>query len=196
MVGGCLALFMLQSNTLAAEPDWEQRRIVAWRALVATHQSDTEKAKIRWVNEFINQMQYAEDRIKWGKQDYWATPREFVTTNGGDCEDFAIAKYFTLVAMGIPESRLKLVYALTVPQGQPHMVLYYYPDETSKTPLVLDNQANTIRAAGSRVDLRPVYSFNSHSYWLNSADGGQVYIGTADRLSRWNSLLRRRENSG
>jgi predicted transglutaminase-like cysteine proteinase len=33
-----------------------------------------------------------------GVEDCWATPAEMLSINGADCEDFAIDKYFTLIA--------------------------------------------------------------------------------------------------
>lgn len=32
----------------------------------------------------------------------WKTPKEFLIDGEGVCEDFAIAKYFTLLELGIP----------------------------------------------------------------------------------------------
>ena len=42
------------------------------------------------------------------KKDYWATPIEFMGTGAGDCEDYAIAKYFSLINLGIPEDKLRI----------------------------------------------------------------------------------------
>ena len=55
-------------------------------------------------------MRFIDDIIHWNKVDYWATPIEFLASHGGDCEDFAIAKYFTLIQLGIPEEQLTLTY--------------------------------------------------------------------------------------
>ncbi|MGD8577445.1 MAG: transglutaminase-like cysteine peptidase, partial [Thiohalophilus sp.] len=175
-----------------AQSGWAERRVVAWQELIAHHRQDSELVKVRRANEFLNQMRYVEDRQKWGQSDYWATPREFVTGNGGDCEDFAIAKYFTLRAMGVPEARMQLVYALTLPSGEPHMVLYFYP-ENQLSPVVLDNRDNTLKMATNRADIHPVYSFNRQGYWLNEAGGNQKYLGASTRLGHWNSLLKRRD---
>ena len=42
--------------------------------------------------------------------DYWASPLETLDKGRGDCEDYAIAKYFSLLAAGVPVARLRLVY--------------------------------------------------------------------------------------
>lgn len=185
-------LLLLHAGAASAKTDREQRRIAAWQALIASHQVNPELDRVRRVNEFLNQMRYVEDSDNWGVRDYWATPREFVAANGGDCEDFAIAKYFTLQAMGVPEARLQMVYAMSLPQAEPHMVLYYYPEEQS-TPVVLDNRANQLKRVTSRTDLHPVYSFNRRGYWLNGPDGRQRYLGAPSSLSRWKGVLQRRD---
>ena len=87
----------------------------------------------------------------------------------GDCEDFAIAKYFSLLAVGVPASQLRLVYVrlqLGAPGGpsQAHMVLAYYASAQAE-PLILDNLITDIRPASRRPDLTPVFSFNSDGLW-------------------------------
>jgi predicted transglutaminase-like cysteine proteinase len=189
----CLAVVSLPFNTVTAA-DWQQRRIDAWQKLITDHQSDAEQNKVRLVNQFVNQMQYVDDAVKWGRRDYWATPLEFLAANGGDCEDFAIAKYFTLKSMGVPESRLRMVYVKSRPAGQSHMVLEYFPEKAG-SPVVLDNDNNQLITADKRTDLVPVYSFNRRSYWLSRPDGSQQYIGSAQRLSRWKEVLDRWEKN-
>ncbi|MBI4206399.1 MAG: transglutaminase-like cysteine peptidase [Betaproteobacteria bacterium] len=107
-----------------------------------------------------------DDIIHWGKEDYWATPIEFLSTNAGDCEDFSIAKYFTLRALGVPDDRLRLTYVKELVQyNQAHMVVAYFPSPDAE-PLVLDNINKTIQPASARSDLLPVYSFNGSNLWL------------------------------
>ena len=50
------------------------------------------------------------DDEHWGKRDYWATPIEMLATNGGDCEDFSIAKYLTLTQLRVPSDKLRITY--------------------------------------------------------------------------------------
>lgn len=190
LLRSCLLLLVAHGSLASAKPDWEQRRVAAWQALIADHQAEPELTRVRRVNAFINQLPYAEDQEQWGKKEFWTTPQEFIVANGGDCEDFAIAKYFTLREMGVPDNRLKLVYNMSLPRGESHMVLYYYPDQ-KVSPLVLDSQTSDLAAAERRSDLLPVYSFNSAGYWLTSAEGKQQYLGAPDKLSQWVNLLDR-----
>jgi hypothetical protein len=45
----------------------------------------------------------------YGVVDLWATPLMTFASNAGDCEDYAIAKYFALREIGIAEQDLRLV---------------------------------------------------------------------------------------
>jgi len=115
---------------------------------------------------------------------------QMLTSNGGDCEDFSIAKYFTLREMGIPAERMRLTYVKALELNQAHMVLTYFPTPESD-PLVLDNLLTEIRPASDRKDLLPVYSFNGNSLWLAKSRGNGQRIGNANRLSRWNEVIAR-----
>jgi predicted transglutaminase-like cysteine proteinase len=114
---------------------------------------------LRLVNGFFNGLPFVEDRVHWRIEDYWATPAEFLSSRGGDCEDYVIAKYFTLKELGVPVSRLRLVYARTWKTREAHMVLAYFA-APGADPLILDNQESGIRRAADRPDLIPVYMFN------------------------------------
>src|SRR6185369_9110964 len=59
------------------------------------------------VNEFINRLPAIPDIDHWKVIDYWATAAESFASNGGDCEDFVIAKYFALKELGVPIARLR-----------------------------------------------------------------------------------------
>ena len=166
-------------------------RIEQWQQLMTDHAGDSEEGKLDAVNEFFNRLSFVDDLIHWGKNDYWATPVEMLATSGGDCEDFSIAKYFTLKTMGVDESKLRLTYVKALKLNQAHMVLTYFPAPSSE-PLVLDNLVGDIRKAGQRKDLLPVYSFNGEGLWLAKQRGksGQMVSGS-DRLSLWQDLLQR-----
>lgn len=126
-----------------------------------------ESRPLQGVNDAINtRVKWLDDKVHWGADDYWATPAESIGSAGGDCEDYAIAKYFLLKELGVPISRLRITYvrALSL-QGQAHMVLAYYvtPDAV---PLILDNLDPRVRPASERSDLEPVYSFNDDEVQL------------------------------
>lgn len=119
----------------------------------------TEVEALQMVNSYFNRIPFVPDSSHWLAEDYWATPAETVGSNGGDCEDYSIAKYFLLKEAGIPIDRLRITYVKAIKLNQAHMVLAYYAAPGSE-PLILDNLEDRVRPASDRPDLVPVYSFN------------------------------------
>ncbi len=162
-------------------------RLLKWQQLQQMAANADADRQLRLVNSFFNQVRFINDIKHWGEEDYWATPVELLATNGGDCEDFSIAKYLTLKSMGVPDEQLRIVYVKATELNQAHMVLAWY-ETPSSDPLILDNLINDIRPASERTDLEPVYSFNGLGLWLNRSEGGDQRIGEAEKLSRWQDL--------
>ena len=165
-------------------------RLVAWEDLIISGNSQTDLEKLENVNQFFNQMEFVDDIDHWGEKDYWATPIEFLGTQGGDCEDFTIAKYFTLKAMGVEEEKLNLTYVKALTYNVHHMVLTYFSTPASE-PLVLDNIVTDINASSQRKDLLPIYSFNGTGLWLAKQRGRGKLAGSSSRLQRWQDLVQR-----
>jgi len=165
-------------------------RLEGWRSLIDAARELTDLEKLQRVNEFFNQVTFVNDIDHWGVEDYWATPTQLLTSNGGDCEDFSIAKYFTLRQMGIPADHLRLTYVKALKLNQAHMVLTYFKTP-GVDPLVLDNLVNGIEKASNRDDLLPVYSFNAEGLWLARERGNEQHIGKPERLSRWQEVVAR-----
>jgi predicted transglutaminase-like cysteine proteinase len=157
-------------------------------------------AKLRAVNDFYNQrLAYMEDIDNWGQIDYWASPLESLGKGAGDCEDYAIGKYFTLTSLGMRDAKLRMVYVRASIAGAPngfvaHMVLAYYATPDAE-PLVLDNLQPGIHPAGERPDLSPVFSFNAEGLWQGvgsiRANGDPL-----TRLSKWREALTRARQDG
>jgi predicted transglutaminase-like cysteine proteinase len=155
-----------------------------------------EAERLPLINEFFNRrIVYREDIDVWGQADYWASPLELLGKGAGDCEDYAIAKYFSLVATGVPVAKLRMVYVRAQVGGgvQAHMVLAYYP-QPSAEPLILDSLVTEVRPASRRPDLAPVFSFNSEGLWqgVGAASAGDPVA----RLSRWREVLQKAKAEG
>jgi predicted transglutaminase-like cysteine proteinase len=171
--------------------EYASRRIVSWQGLINAGRQLSEPEKLERVNNFINELKFVNDVDHWGKEDYWATPLQTLVTNGGDCEDFSIAKYFTLREMGVPDESMRLTYVKALELNQAHMVLTYYPSPESE-PLVLDNLIAEIKPSDEREDLLPVYSFNGDGLWLAKSRLGEAkHVGRADRLGPWRDVIAR-----
>ena len=137
-----------------------QRRLSGWKGMIESPKNRglEETLKLKVVNDFVAETPFYCDPVMWCLEDYWAKPLEFLAGDGGDCEDFAIAKYYALRALGVPDEKLRIVYA-NYRQGAfsgAHMVLAYYPT-LDGDPLILDN-INPDVLPGSR----PFNSFADH----------------------------------
>jgi len=139
------------------------------------------------VNRFYNQLNFVSDSVHWGREDFWATPLEFVQSRGGDCEDFAIAKYMTLRALGVPMDNLRLIFVNIAPENTAHMVLGYMASP-GKEPIILDNLTDRILPLSRRRNLEPVYSFNDRGIWLGV---NSKRVGSVDQLGQWQELKMR-----
>lgn len=175
--------------------DQAVRRLRHWQALVASQQNTLEWHRLLKINHFFNRIPYADDQEHWGLEDYWATPVELLSSGGGDCEDYAIGKLFSLYATGMAVEKLRLMHVYSESLGQAHMVLLYMANP-GEHPLVVDNLVDKITAARDRTDLDPLYSFNPRGLWLNERidEGRKVreYVGSAP----WDQLLTRIKEEG
>lgn len=111
-----------------------------WQKLVENcgNASDLEKAKA--VTAFFNRWPYRTDKDVYKIEDYWATPREFLK-NSGDCEDYAITKFYALIALGIDPDKMRIVALMDTLRNLGHAVLVLYTDETA---YVMDNMNSLI----------------------------------------------------
>ncbi len=169
-------------------------RLEGWQSFVREAASPGDAARqpgedrfLRPVNRFFNRLSSVTDLAHWRVEDYWATPSESLGSNGADCEDYAIAKYFTLKELGVPAGRLRMVYARTWKSNAAHMVLAYY-SAPGADPLILDNLERGIRPASARTDLIPVYTFNDEDILVLQKGAPPVRLsGTSTR--QWKAVL-------
>ena len=166
------------------------KRGKAWFDMMQLSNNLTASEKIKNVNDFFNQLNFIDDIKLWGVKNYWATPIEFIGVNGGDCEDFAIAKYFTLLELGIADQKMRIMMVKALTLNQYHMVVSYY-ETPSSVPLILDNIDNRVKLASQRNDLVPIYSFNGKQLWLNKEKGQGELAGSSARIKQWTNLNHR-----
>ena len=135
-----------------------------WQASLKAFENMPLKSMAEKVNKLVNRVKYVEDTKNWGKGDYWATPVEFLK-NGGDCEDYAIAKYTALRTLGVPEERLRIAIVQDTYKNIPHAVLAVYTDEGT---YVLDNQNKELVDGDHAGRYRPIFSINRQAWWLHT----------------------------
>lgn len=169
------------------------RGLQDWQQMLSDAAALDELEKLKIVNDFWNRkILQGEDITIWGQKDYWATPMESLYKGIADCEDFVIAKYFSLIKLGLDPNKLRLVYvqAQLGAQSIAHMVLGYYPTPQSE-PLVLDSLIDRIQLAHLRPDLIPVFSFNALGVYMPGGKRSSI-----DRIGRWRDLLSRMQTQG
>jgi predicted transglutaminase-like cysteine proteinase len=192
------ALYLLCGHALAdaalVNLNLAQSRLNNWQQLISRADSLDNTSKLRAVNNLINSsILYASDQQTWGQNDYWASLSETLKRGQGDCEDFAIAKYFSLLKMGIPTHQLKLTHVTLLSRKTAHMVLAYYPSPQSQ-PLILDNLNGRILPLNQRQDLLAIYAFNADGIYLPRAPNKKI-AQPVSLLSRWVVLNTRMQRS-
>ena len=194
------SLITRRATTLYGVSIEGRHRVDEWRAMLGGHKPANDLELLQRVNRFFNrELRYVEDIDVWHVDDYWATPVEALWKGAGDCEDFAIAKYFSLRQSGMPAEKLLITYVKVLNPERPHMVLTYYPDADGE-PLVLDSLIDTIEPADARKDLLPVYAFNGEGVWLpdvtDATIGSNSMAGDIKQLSRWQDVLNKMKAEG
>lgn len=154
------------------------RRLDSLLAMMDRQQGLPEDQIVVNVNNFFNQLEYRSDRKTWNKSDYWASRLEFLGKGQGDCEDFAVAKFLTMIQLGVPGEKIFLTYVRARGFAEAaHLVATYYK-KPNTVPFVLDNYIKKIMPATKRPDLVPVYSFTARDLYI------QKQHGLGKRLSR------------
>jgi len=147
------------------------KRLSGLLALMDSVINEAEDTKVIKVNAFYNQLMYKSDAKTWGKSDYRASRLEFLGVGQGDCEDYAVAKFLTLLQLGVPEEKLFLTYVKAKGYAdEAHMVVTYYKKKGT-VPFVLDNYVKTIMPATKRKDLVPIYSFTANDLFIQKQKG-------------------------
>ncbi len=177
----------LNRNKLFSNKEMNQH-FFDWEHLIHDNAGKSNIEKVKLVNDFFNKMTWVSDRKLWNKEDYWATPIESVTRYAGDCDDFSIAKYFTLLALDIPVDRLRINY-VSLPNQQKHMVLSYHP--INDKPLILDNINKLLLNKQQRTDLTFIYSFNSKNLWLSN--NNKIVLDRNHVIDKWSDMMNRIE---
>jgi predicted transglutaminase-like cysteine proteinase len=105
---------------------------------------------------------YVSDDRNYGVHDYWARPNEMLA-KGGDCEDYAILAYRSLIELGWSDDRLDLVYLKDRKHGFEHVVLAV---EIGGERRLIDN---------NRPDMPRLSDVSYYDYW-HAFNGSRLVI--------------------
>lgn len=181
------------SDQAGATKDKAHARYVALHQLLDDIKYRSEDDKVELINLFFNGViEYKTDEKNWGVADYWSTPSELIEKGAGDCEDYAIAKYFALLALGVPRDKLRLTYAYLTRSAnekekrEAHLVLSFFP-RPSADPLILDNVNPGVRQLSVRKDLEALLHFDTDG--LLNVKTSDVY--PIEKYAPWKNFLSR-----
>jgi predicted transglutaminase-like cysteine proteinase len=139
--------------------------LAEWKRFLAEIAAEPRRRQVELVNRRMNSFPYITDLRNLGVEDYWATPRQFLYRDG-DCEDYAIAKYMSLRALGFTPEELRVVVLQDLNLRIAHAVLVVFLDEAG---LILDNQIRQVVDQAKIRHYRPYYSINETAWWLHKA---------------------------
>jgi len=185
-------LFAACGGCLGAPGQAQVRR--EWLALAAEAGRLAARARVDFVNRAVNQrMSYRARSAEPGRL-RWRLPEESLAERAGDCSDYAIAKFFLLLAGGAPEGSVRLCYAIQRPPDlpglrRPHLVTL--ARQPASDPLVLDIDNLLVIPLSLRSDLEPVFSFDRERLHAGF-DGADRGSATAT-LKPWGELIARRD---
>ena len=140
-----------------------------WAAKLRPLKSMPKRAQIQQVNNLVNELGYQRDRNNYGQSDYWASPKEFLTRRG-DCEDFAILKYASLIALGHSEQNMRISVGKITGMGSHAFLLV----GDGRNELTLDNRTNIMTLAAERYDFIPAHSMNTTYRWAHLKPQGRA----------------------
>lgn len=136
--------------------------ILEWKTLLRSLSERSLGEQMNIINTWANSHPYIVDQINWGVEDYWETPYEFMEMSG-NCKDYAIAKYYSLKALGVPVEDMRVIVLEDLNLGGViHAVLGVYVD---KELLILDNQNSRVIPAVKIYHYRPIYGINEEAWW-------------------------------
>ena len=168
--------------------DRDMRRI---RLVVINGKKLQSAQQLDLVNRYINRMRrYNDDRRTYKELEdsrllvsqQWSTLMDFMQ-KGGDCEDFATAKYALLKLMGFDTHDLRIVVVYERRMGEYHALIAVRTDEDQVALLDIDNKIYSRRPPYYRF----VYSINEHSIWDHSLEDTRLPRALRKRQSRLQS---------
>lgn len=138
-------------------------RSTTWKQLKQSVEGKPLMEKLKLVNRFWNTWPYRTDKDVYGKSDVWAAPVRFLKTSG-DCEDYSIAKYFTLKEFGVPVGDMRIVVVRETIRNIGHAVLAVYVGEEI---FILDNLSDSVRSTARIKNYVPQFSVNEEHRWMH-----------------------------
>ena len=166
-------------------------RIADYKKFLNTAKTFSKYQKFERINYKVNKIRSMKDEQSQGVGDYWSSPKEFLIDGKGDCEDYAITKFFSLKDVGIDKTKLYLGVGKVKYSKTSHMVMLYFKTNTS-IPIVLDNLSWKILPLNKRSDLTVQFVFNEiDSYTIKNNKKDQKVRINWGKKDKWKELLQK-----
>ena len=118
------------------------------------------RARLGEINRAINlAIRPISDLAQHGEIDVWSSPLATLTRGGGDCEDYAIAKFTALRRAGLPSEDLRIVVLHDTIHGDDHAVAAARLDGRW---LMLDNRRMAMIEDADVRNFRPTFVIGEH----------------------------------
>ncbi|WP_245447905.1 transglutaminase-like cysteine peptidase [Neorhizobium sp. T6_25] len=138
--------------------------------------------KLNAVNAAVNQsIRYRTDQDAYKVTDRWSTPRETLSQQQGDCEDFAILKMAALRAEGIDPDQMSIVVLFDQKRHFYHAVLSV---EAGGKFFILDNMRNQVLLDTQLPDYMPLYSIKGGKGFLHGSRRKDQKVAMATPLEK------------
>lgn len=162
------------------------QRLKNWNGIMKKYQDSSDLKKGRFVDHYFNLYKYKYD-YKFDlegnryQSDFFRSFDDFVGNFGGDCDDYSIVKYHSLLKLGVPEEKLEIWVGGYRSKSINHAVLAFYIDD-SDDPLILDSNTKWAVRFSQRKNFTPWF-------YANSLESG-VFKKTLKKYNEKNNLDR------
>lgn len=160
-----------------ADRDACPKHLRGYHYLIQRIRQYSPRRKLDLVNHYINKRHWVTEREIHAERigDEWQTLNEFFA-EGGDCEDFAIAKYFMLRDLGFAPDELRVVVAWDYTVDEYHAVVAV----NLKGRVVLLETDNTIVYPRKHGNYKFLYSINEIAVWDHLGEPHRNMIAKSD----------------
>ena len=163
-----------------------KNRVIDYQNTILSYKNKTKNVQLNKVNLYLNQLLPQYDSVIQKKEDYWASPKEFLNSGFGDCEDYVIIKYFSLLKLGFDKNKLYFTVVEEQYTKGYHMVLSYFKD-SGKSPFILDNLSFRILTLKQRKDLKVINFINHNGVFI--INNKNQLIKTHNKSSKYQELI-------
>ena len=139
------------------------RPALQFQAMIDEARGQTGRARLGYINRAINlAIRPLNDLANYRGPEVWKSPLATLAKGAGDCTDYAIAKYYALGEVGIPENDRRLVVVSIKSLNAEHAVLAV---RDGQRWLILDSRYMAIVDANDATKYVPLLEFDHRGVW-------------------------------